>query len=265
VAATVSHEWHALSRSEQRNAGRVTIALRIGSNHDRSAVMWDIPIQVHRPIPSGAEIVRAEAIVRKLAGERRVSVNLTLRVPGVEPVEGPAVAVDIGWRAMPDHSLRVGYWRASAAPIAPLQVPEHLAELLIVRSDARGGEIRVPVSWRKLHDRAASIRSRRDKDLERIKAKLMAWLEQHPDSADALDLTPAAVSKWRAPRRMVALARRLSTQFEDAADISEQLRVWERQDRHLWSWEANETDQLRARRRDAFASRPRSSREATRM
>jgi hypothetical protein len=118
-----------------------------------------------------------------------VSVNLTLRVAGVELVEGPAVAVDIGWRVMPDGSLRVGYWCAANSPMEPVRVPDHLANVLIVRNDGLEGEIRIPASWRALHERTATIRSGRDKDLERIKAKLVTWLEQHPDAAAARPLT----------------------------------------------------------------------------
>jgi hypothetical protein len=51
---------------------------------------------------------------------------------------------------------------------------------------------------------------------------------------------------------MVTLTRRLS-EHPRAAEIYRQLQVWERQDRHLWRWEINEIDQLRRRRRDAFA------------
>jgi hypothetical protein len=41
VAAAPLEEWNAMSRSEQRKAGRVTIAVRIGSHADRTPVLWE--------------------------------------------------------------------------------------------------------------------------------------------------------------------------------------------------------------------------------
>ena len=114
VAAGDPGAWKEMSRSKQRKAGRTTIALRIGSHPDRTPIMWEIPIQAHRPIPPDAEVVSAEAVVTRVAGKRRVSVNLAVRIPFSKAAEGPPVAVDIGWRAMPDGSLRVAYWRGAA-------------------------------------------------------------------------------------------------------------------------------------------------------
>lgn len=47
---------------------------------------------------------------------------------------------------------------------------------------------------------------------------------------------------------MVSLANRLA----DVGELGEELRVWQRQDRRLWRWEANEREQLILRRRDAY-------------
>ena len=76
VAATDPQDWAGLSRAEQRRRGRAEIAVRVASREDRSAVLWEIPVQIHRPIPPGAEILAAEIVITRVADERRVSANL---------------------------------------------------------------------------------------------------------------------------------------------------------------------------------------------
>ena len=251
VAATDPQDWAGLSRAEQRRRGRAEIAVRVASQEDRSAVLWEIPVQIHRPIPPEAEILAAEIVITRVADERRVSANLTIRARAAIPRTGPAVAVDIGWRSMPDGSLRVAYWRGAKSPLQQLRVPEHLAGVLLVDASGREGEVRLPASWRQLDDRIAQLRSGRDKDLNRIKATTRAYLKSHPHLAEALEVSPGEVARWRSPARMVNLGRRLAD-IEDAGELREQIDAWERQDRHLWRWEANEREQLTLRRRDAY-------------
>jgi Putative transposase DNA-binding domain len=251
VAATDSQDWAGLARAEQRRRGRAEIAVRVASRQDRTPVLWEIPVQIHRPIPPGAEILAAEIVITRVADERRVSANLTVRAHAALPRTGPAVAVDIGWRSMPDGSLRVAYWRGSKAPMQPVRVPEHLASVLLVHASGREGEVRLPASWRELDNRIAQLRSGRDKDLNRIKATTRAYLRTHPHVAVALELAPDDVVRWRSPARMVSLGGRLAD-IEDAGELREEIAAWERQDRHLWRWEANEREQLTLRRRDAY-------------
>ena len=184
VAATGPKEWTALSRAEQRHRGRRSVTVRIGSHEDRSPVLWEIPTQIHRPIPPEAEVLRAEVIVTRVATDRRVAVNLTIRAAAPAAVQGPRLAVDIGWRSMPDGSIRVAYWRGSRAPLEPLRVSPHLEGVLRIDSTGREGEVCIPGSWRQLHERTAKIQSGRDKELERIKATAASHLERHPRLAE---------------------------------------------------------------------------------
>ncbi|MGO9898318.1 MAG: hypothetical protein ACLP0J_01180 [Solirubrobacteraceae bacterium] len=249
VCAADPDEWAALTRAEQRHAGRQHINMRLTAGRDPS--YWDLPVQVHRPLPPGAEVVGAEIVITRIAGKRRISVNLTLRTPKAAPAQGGTVAVDIGWRSMPDDSIRAGYWRASGQPTVPLRVPDHLREVLRVTHAGQEGEIRIPASWRQLDERLHQLHGGRDTDLNRLKPEVARWLAEHPAHADALQTAPADVGRWRSPARMVTLARQLA-EYDHEADILPRLRTWERQDRHLWQWEANERDQLIARRRDAY-------------
>ena len=194
VAAADPQDWAGFSRAEQRRRGRAEIAVRVASREDRTPVLWDIPVQIHRPIPPGAEILAAEVMITRVADERRVSANLTIRARAAIPRTGSAVAVDIGWRSMPDGSLRVAYWRGSKSAVQQVRAPEHLAEVLLVHASGHEGEVRLPASWRQLDDRLAQLRSGRDKDLNRIKATTRAYLKTHPDLAEALELAPGDVA-----------------------------------------------------------------------
>ena len=251
VCAVDPEEWAKMTRSEQRAAGRTEIAVRIGSGPRRSPLMWTIPIQVHRPLPSDCEVLAAQVVVRRVADTRRISVSLTCRVPAPASSQGPPVAVDIGWRSMPDGSIRVAYWRGASEPLQPLSVPEHLAEVLLVDRSGVEGEIRFPASWRAVADRLDKIRSRRDKDLSRITTQVASWLEAHQDAATELEVAPAEIVRWRSHARMAAFARQFAEQ-RPADEVIREMLSWERRDRHLWQWEAHERDQLVGRRRDAY-------------
>jgi hypothetical protein len=251
VAATGRAEWAALSRAEQRRRGRGSITVRTGSHEDRSPVLWDIPTQIHRPVPPTAEVLQAEVIVTRVATDRRVAVNLTIRADAPAPLQGPKLAVDIGWRSMPDGAIRVAYWRGSSAPPEPIRVPAHLEGVLRIDATGREGEVCIPSSWRRLHQRTAKIQSGRAKDLERIKASAASHLERYPQLAEDLALKPSELKRWRSPGRVVNLFKRLED-IAGADELSEQIRAWERRDRHLWQWESFEREQLIGRRRDAY-------------
>lgn len=175
---------HSLAPSSGSTAGRRSPC---GSREDRSPILWEIPVQIHRPIPQDAEVLRAEVVITRVADQRRVSVNLTIRTPAPKPIDGPAIAVDIGWRSMPDGSLRVAYWRGSGRALQSVRVREPFVEVLHVDASGREGEVRIPASWRQLDEHIAHLRSRRDKELERMKAAVASYLERDPKLADTLD------------------------------------------------------------------------------
>ena len=150
--------------------------------------------------PAGAEILSAEVVLTRVATERRVSVNLTVRTRAPATVDGPALAVNIGWRSMPDGSIRVAYWRGSKGAVRQVGMPEHLAGVLRVDASGREGEVRFPASWRQLDARLARIRSGRDKDLDRIKATTRAYLKAHPHLAETLELAPGDVARSHSRR-----------------------------------------------------------------
>jgi hypothetical protein len=123
--------------------------------------------------------------------------------------------------------------------------------VLRIDSTGREGEVCIPASWRQLHERTAKLQSGRDKDLERIKTTAAAHLKRHPQLAEQLELKPSELERWRSPARLINLFKRLH-EISGADELREQIRAWERRDRHLWQWESFEREQLIGRRRDAY-------------
>ena len=249
VCAIDLGEWANLTRSQRRQAGRNEIVVRLTGG--RKPDLWTLPVQIHRPIPPAAEVVSTEVVVTRVADRRRITVHLTLRTPKKGARKGGVVAVRIGWRAMPDGSIRVAYWYGEGEPKRPLLVPEPLRDIVLVTDGDQHGEIRFPAAWSDLSSRIQAIQSGRAMDLNRLKPQVAKWLAERPKTAAQLGTTPQEVGRWRSPARMVSFARQVAGN-EPNANILVSIAAWERHDRHLWQWEANERDQLLARRRDAY-------------
>jgi hypothetical protein len=180
----------------------------------------------------------------KVAGHYRAWISVVARVPA-PPVRttGPAVAVHLGWRSLPDGALRVA---AVGGIVAP---PQQLAD--VARPRGAGCEIVVPASWRRLADRINTVRSRRATDLEQLRGWLVDWVATHPDATWEL----AAVEdlrRWRSGDFAALAVRLRDNPPSQLAEPAERLKAWRRHDRHLWEWEANERRQLLARRDDAW-------------
>lgn len=209
-----------------------TLWLRVGSQPDRSPVWAIWPMKLHRPLPEGAVVKRAYVHVRRLAWQERWTCEFTVDVPEaaarVRHGSG-AVGVDIGWRDMGD-GLRVAVWRDEGGD---------------------GGELRVPRSVLERVEHSESIRSIRDRRLEKRKRWLCAWrrrlgagwLAEHTEHAHA----------WRSWARMVSLRDRWRREAPEHEPVL--LRSLDRachHDRHLWVWEARERSRALGHRRELY-------------
>lgn len=234
----------AMPRGERRAAARGgTLTFRIGSGERAAQVT--VPVVVHRMLPADADITGMRITRRILAGKPQCSVSVTARVPAApERAEGPLVAVHSGWRAMGDGSLRVAVI-SGAGP-----VPADLAGA--VRAHGGWAEVIVPASWRDVQANGEKVRSRRDQSLDALRARMLAWLAAHPEHRDAID-PDGTLARWKSPARFAALAIRLREQVPDGgAELAGFLESWRKQDKHLWTWEANERDQLTGRRDETW-------------
>lgn len=241
------------SWSQRRLQGTV----RWGMGRGRAV---ELPVTLHRMIPAEADICEAQLTVTRTGSQTRMQITVTVQTPDPEPVPDgrPSVAVHCGWRRRGDGSVRVACWVSSS----PLPVPERLRDVVVSDADGRSGEIVVPTSWLDVAGRPASLRGIRDTNLAPVADKLATWLDDHPqpdptDDDPERELTGARVRTWRATGRFAALTRRwavVAPQGDGAEEILDMLRVWARQDLHLWDWEAHERQQIMLRRDDRWRS-----------
>jgi hypothetical protein len=143
------------SGTEPRNPKRQLrkVSMRIGSNPDRTPVMAEAVIRYSRPLPehdpeNGKTAVCVQVVLtREMIGHRRYkservaqgeyrphyyyTVQFTVKHTYQNPLESQGegkVGVDLGWRLMPDGSLRVAYWADDAGRQGELSIgAEHLS------------------------------------------------------------------------------------------------------------------------------------------
>jgi hypothetical protein len=194
----------------------------------------------------------------------------------------PVLDVDFSWASRPGTGLRVARVLSSSGAL-----PEPPPEMAALVTSGDRHEVWVPNTWQKAYDRAAAIRGDRDDLFDAIRQEVATALAGDDRLAAALEergVTVASVRKWRSQGRMAALALRLRTDDasregkrgralraqrtdrEEArarewdaaralvpAQLAQDLELWRVRDRHLWEFEANERDQVIARRNDAYA------------
>ncbi|MEK7112228.1 MAG: hypothetical protein AAB875_02770 [Patescibacteria group bacterium] len=187
----------------------------------------------------------------RLDGPReRWEALVTVREAAAEQRHGDqiAVAVDVGWRALPDGSMRVAYWRGEDGEHGALELSSYdLAGL--TKSDG--------------------LRSQRDKNLEAMRAwlcdQLRDWLGERPELPEWLrrdtvrrgEQTPSSaqaiayIAQWRSQARFAALQRRWQ-RFDGDDAIYAGLSWWRYRDHHLWEYEAGQRRGSQAHRLDIY-------------
>lgn len=238
-------EFGELPRWRRREIGRTGEAvIAVGG---RKTVT--VPVTVHRMIPADAEIISAELVITRTAGQWDAALCVTVRIPDPAPAAaGPAVAVHVGWRKRGDGSVRVAVW---ASPV-PLAVPDLLRAVAVPYDGGRRGEIIVPAPWADRAGWAPAVRGIRDALMQACRDGVACWLREQPQEHGP---AAAEVARWRSPGRLAALA--LAWQVRpprgDGADwAAASLEAWRRRDRHLWEAEAHDRDQLLRRRDDTW-------------
>ena len=224
----------------RRHGERETILLRVGSE-EREPIWWELPVFVHRPLPPGADVAFVEVRRERLAGQTRLSVCVTVRLPPVATLtEGAVAAIHPGWRSV-TGGIRVMVIAASR-PLGP--IPERFAP--VVRPlTGNHVEIIAPEEWVRVLGHADSVRSIRDQALDVIRRKIVDALAE---DVPGVEVSAADVARWRSPGRFAALVR----QWPNDHPLADVLWAWRRQDRHLWKGEAHERDQIAARRTDTW-------------
>lgn len=225
-------------RGERGRLARTAFTMRVGKNQGEMATFRMI---MHRPLPTGCRITGAKVIRRRVDDRRhrfRYVLQLTVETDRVErhPLldcadSAPMVAVNLGWRALPDGSLRVATW---------------------VGSDGRTGTLELGREEYRDHiERAEGVRSRRDMRLDELKVGLTGYKER------ILNDYGMDVSRSKSFEKFHSLHWRVSRDYTESGDdelrvILDALEPWHHSDRHRWQYERGADNGARRFRREKY-------------
>lgn len=212
------------TKASRRRNRIVQAKFSIASGDKRKAIMMDIGIIWHRPLPEDG-IVKSVVLFRRRFGTKfRWYIQFRIaRAAGFVPkdlAKAGRVGVDVGWRKLPTGDIRVAYWAGS---------------------DGRQGSVELSPydigGW----ERADSLRGIRDTNFNVMVEMLKEWLGAQTAVPEWLVEQTKTMHAWRATRRLVHVWRQWSeNRFAGDEDIFNKLEAWKLQDDHLWDWEANQ-------------------------
>jgi hypothetical protein len=204
--------------------------VRIGSNPDRSPIWWEVPVASHRDLPADADI-RSVSITRRIvAGKPTQQLNVTVNVPRPPKIGGAAIAIDIGWRLLPE-GVRVAYWQDDMG---------------------RHGQVLVPQAVIEQSKKVAEIRSICDRYLDGYRPALASWLEGQQLS-DEWRTQTAYLAQWKSGDRLAALIRWWGDRrIEGDGETYEAMAACRKQYLHLSNWWRNLQDQVSRRVKEQY-------------
>ncbi len=219
--------WSSPRRSERRKLARSKVRIRVGSQ-GRQPVWLELPVVLHRPLPLDGTIRCASVICERVGSRERWRLLVTVAQPERAARQGPAVAVDLGWRLLPE-GLRAAYWEDEHG--------EH-GHLLL--------EPAVLWQFSKLND----LKSIQDQHLCTVLDTLGSWSKTNPLPA-GIDLSH--VGEWRKPWRLLRLYRTWKDcRVEGDAVAFAALTAWKERHDHLHEWEAHLRDQVIRHRKEVY-------------
>jgi hypothetical protein len=195
--------------------------LRIGS--DGRAPVWAVfPILLHRPLPPKA-MIQSVTVHRIMVAERPIwEVTFALKVEASElynenGIGHGAIAVDIGWRKLPDGNLRIAY-----------AMDEYgLLDRDYTLTPQVRDQFRVCRALQRIR--------------QRNKNRIASWFNSYsqlPGTANALKVTlNAQDDEYQVFHALLDVwANNRQPGDEDAYNLYAK---WARQDKHLWQWKCD--------------------------
>ncbi len=184
------------TRSGRRNAWTVA-RMRVtgtGKNGKGGKPVWvEMPILVHREIPRG-EVKWAWIQITRIGLRTRYDLYLTLKSGAFPRRAVPTtgmVAIDIGWRNMPDGSTRVGYSIDDKGVERDYRVDDREVFSILPGTASLVDALRYP----------EHLRSTGDKYFVWVCDKLGEWLKEHMATRQMLDAHLAEEdTKWQTER-----------------------------------------------------------------
>ena len=195
-----------------------------------------VPVFLHRPLPSEADIVAIRMTRRQVASRFSASLTVVVRVAETSPPsEGRFIAIQSCRRVLPDQSLRIAVVAgAGAAPAALAGVARQRDSCL---------DIVVPARWTDAAVHLRAIGARREDDL----ADLREWLGSYngvlPDRF-------AGWSGWSAADQFAAAILALRSLPDVDPVLLDRLDEWRRHDKRLWEAHANGNAKMVAGQQD---------------
>lgn len=238
-------------KSQKREAigsQRAIVSLRIGSDN-RKPIWASWPVYLHRPLPPNAPIKWVSMHARLVGLRLEWRLIVTVDDGSLPEREGGTVAVNLGWRRLPDDTLRVGY---------------------AVGDDGFQLDIRTPPETIERLAHAEELRSQRDRNRDLVIMRLLAYA-RGPSAPAGLRAAVEHAHQWRSREPLVALRARWDlarwpvqrfhvhgrhawqTQLIlDEVDLRAVLDGWAQQDEHLGQWEADDRRKAYLLRLDTY-------------
>lgn len=237
-----------------RESVRMRIKIRVGSMVDekgrrtREPVWISARCTIDRPLPPDGVVKWVWILKRRVAYRDEYRIQFVVQAPGfaaVDPTQAGVacgqdyrgtVAVDVGWRDTIDGNLRVAYCLDDRGVHGQIAVPEG-------------------VVGRIAH--ADSLDSIRSRHLDAVRDRLIDYIGPHARGErregipEWLFEATRGIVLWKSPARFAGLLRRWE-RHEGDGDIYALLSAWAKNDRHLWSWSAHETDRAIGHRNDEY-------------
>jgi hypothetical protein len=220
------------------------VEMQFGWKPAKRASTWiRFPLTHHRRLPEDAEVLWVH-VHRWRVGihyEWRVQLTIesaTFHRPATPTAHGGTCAIDIGWRRILDGDGN--------------QVGLRVAYLVDEYGEER--EIRAPDGlWQRLA-KVYSIAQTRSQELDKIRDRLVTWIEGRKMPAWFADRT-SGLHQWRSQRKMQRLVdtwKKDEHRFDGDAEMLTDLLAWAKHDRHLANWEAHMRDRTIAHRREVW-------------
>jgi transposase len=188
---------------------------------------------MHRPFPPESVVKRAAVRCRKFADREEWSVEFTVELATERPKTcgKGTVAIDVGWRALPD-GIRVASW---------------------VGDDGEKGEFLLTHAELSSLGYASKLRSIRDQSFDKARAELIAAIGVVPEHPPWMAQVLATLPLWRNIRRLADLSMSWrENRFLGDEVAFEALEKWRYNEHHLWRWEAHQRIGSIRHRRDVY-------------
>jgi F0F1-type ATP synthase membrane subunit b/b' len=234
IAPVDERAWLSASRGERRKLSRTVLYLRVASDEKKRPIWVEFPMVMHRPIPAGSTIKEVVVHRTRVGFRYRWHVTFTVALPAQwrkEHCGTGAVAIDIGWRLMPDRGIRVAMVRGTDGQQEEIRLDEKMVSGL-----------RLP----------SALQRTRDDKLNELLSRFLPWLKQQ-ELPEWMSREIRSIDKWRSPARFASLAIRWrNNRWKGDKKGYTMLEGWRYRDNHLWDWESFQTRGSHGHREDFY-------------